>query len=171
MEKAIETFIKLLFPKYEQSSCSRFTKLFQELTENQVFCEQKTIPNKNFDIDISKIQNGNEKRSTIIIKGIPSFFGAKNFYCLLQNFSNKINFFYIPSYISNQKEYMYAFVNLSHNKGIINIVNGLIALKNKYKLFCGFDFSYLEIYFSKTQGYKALKKKYKNELVSDFIIF
>ena len=65
---------------------------------------------------------------------------------------------------------MYAFVNLSNNKEIIDIVDGLNTLKNKFETYRGLDFRYLEIYFSKTQGYKALKKKYKNDYYNDFII-
>ena len=171
MQKEIEKYMELLFPKYKPSFYSRFTNLFQEITnKNKTFSEQEIISTKNFDIIISKIKNGDEKRGSIIIKSIPSLFGPKNFYDLLRNFTNKINFFFIPGYVWNQKEYMYAFVNVANNKEIINIVNGLTTIKNKYGSYYGFDLRYLEIYFSKTQGYKALKRKYKNECTSDFII-
>ena len=171
MEQEIAKCMKKVFPKYQPSSYSRFTKFFQEISNiNKTFSEQKVETGKNFEINISEIKNGNEKRSSIIIKCIPSLLGPKNFYNLLHNFSKKINFFYIPGYVSNQKQYMYAIINLSNNKGIINIVNGLTVIKNKYGFYCGFDFRHLEFYFCKTQGYKALSRKYKNELMNDFII-
>ena len=69
----------------------------------------------------------------------------------------------------NQKEYMYAIINLSNNKGIINIFNNLITMKNKFGTFLGHDLHNIEIYFSKTQGYRSLKRKYNNEYNS-FIV-
>ena len=171
MQQEIEKCLELSFPKFQPSSYSRFTKFFEEITnKNKIFYEQEIISNKSFDINISRIKNGVEKRGSIIIKSIPSLLGPKNFYDLLRNFTNKINFFFIPGYVWNQKEYMYAFVNVANNKEIINIVNGLTTIKNKYGSYYGFDLRYLEIYFSKTQGLKALKRKYKNECTSDFII-
>ena len=171
MQQEIQKYLKLLFPKYESSSYSRFIKLFQEIeNKNENVCEKQFLTNKSLNINISKIKNGEEKRTSIIIKYIPSLLGSKNFYDLLKTFTKRINFFYIPGYISDHKEYMYAFVNLSNNKEIIDIVDGLNTLKNKFETYRGLDFRYLEIYFSKTQGYKALKKKYKNDYYNDFII-
>ena len=171
MEKVIENNIRLLFPKYKPAPYSRFTKFFQEIDNlNNSFCGHKVTSNKNYDINIAEINKGDEKRKSIIIKCIPSLLGPKNFYNLLLNFSQKINFFYIPGYVSNQKQYMYAFVNVSNNKDIINIVNSLTAIKKNYGSYCGFDFRYIEIYFSKTQGYRALKKKYRSEHFNDFMI-
>ena len=111
-----------------------------------------------------------KKRSSIIIKFIPSLLGPVNFYFLLKNFSKKINYFYIPGRVSTNKKFMYAFVNVPNNKEIIRIVDGLTTIKNKYGFYRGFDFRYLEVYFSKTQGYKALHKKYKYKEINDFVI-
>ena len=171
MIQEIEEYIRFLFPKYKPSPYSRFTKFFQEITNlNKKFCNSKLILSKSYDINISEIKNGHEKRSSIIIKYIPSLLGPKKFYDLLKRFSKKINFFYIPGFISSQKQYMYAFVNVCNNKEIISIVNQLTLIKNKHWSYCGFDLRYLEIYFSKTQGYKALKKKCKIEHLNDFMI-
>ena len=171
MQEEIEKCIKMIFPKYRPSSYSRFKDCFQEIENtDKPFCEEKTILDKRFDINISEIKNGHEKRSSIIIKCIPSLLGPVNFYFLLKNFSSRINFFYIPGYVLTNKKFMYAFVNVPNNKEIINIVEGLTEIKNKYGFYCGFDFRYLEIYFSKPQGYKALYKKYKKKEKNDFVI-
>ena len=171
MQQEIEECIKKIFPKYQPSSYSRFTDCFQEIeNEDRPLCEEKTILDKRFDINISEIKKGHERRSSIIIKCIPSSLGPVNFYFLLQNFSKKMNYFFIPGYVSTSKKFMYAFVNVACNKEIISIVEGLTTIKNKYGFYCGFDFRYLEIYFSKTQGYKALHKKYKTKEVNDFVI-
>ena len=94
MQQEIQKYMKLLFPKYESSSYSRFTKLFQEIEDkNENTCEKNFLANKSLNINISKIKNGDEKRTSIIIKYIPSLLGSKNFYDLLKTFSKSINFF------------------------------------------------------------------------------
>ena len=54
---------------------------------------------------------------------------------------------------------MYAFVNLANYKSIISLFIGLSDLRNKYKNIYGFDFTQIEVYYSKTQGLKSLMKK------------
>ena len=49
MQKEIEKYMELLFPKYKPSFYSRFTNLFQEITnKNKTFSEQEIISTKNF---------------------------------------------------------------------------------------------------------------------------
>ena len=45
-------------------------------------------------INLDKILNDKETRTSIIIKEIPVSFGPKNFYELLSIFSNEIKFFF-----------------------------------------------------------------------------
>ena len=168
MHQEIEKKIRFLFPKYKPASYSRFSKFFKEIANiDKSFSE--IINDKIYNINISEIKNGNEKRRSIFIRHIPSLLGPENFYDLLRSFTQKINFFFIPGYISSQKKYMYAFVNVSNSKEIINIVTNLTKIKNNYEFYHGFDFRYIEIYFSKTQGYRALQRKYKNEYPNDFL--
>ena len=155
---------------------SRFTELFKSLTtaENQkekninsspIDNDQKTKNEEKLEIVPYKIRKGQDKRSTIIIKGIPSFLNANEVYFLVKQFYNKINFFYIPSYIQNQKQYMYAFINVKNYKGIINIYNGIMKLKHQYPNSMGVNFSQLELFYSRTQGKSALINKYTREII------
>ena len=169
-----DSILDKYFCNCKKPSVSRFTELFQTLTteENQkeknIFSstidnDKKSKNEEKLEIIPYKIKKGQDKRSTIIIKGIPSFLTANEVYILVNQFYNKINFFYIPSYIQNQKEYMYAFVNVNNYKGIINIYNGFMKLKQQYTNCFGSIFSKVELFYSKTQGKSALINKYMNE--------
>ena len=193
MLESAQKNLELFFPHYRSPSQSRFIKLFAELTNNtfyymykemdksnannqfkeqneKVFEDENSKENDQYQIIISKIKSGNEKRTSIIIKGIPSSFGCQNFYQLIKQFYKNVNFFYIPGYVCTQKEYMYAFVNVANSKGIINIYNGLKKIRDCFSQYSGYDMTKVEVYFSKAQGYKSLKRKYTNEYFNNFLV-
>ena len=166
MSDIIEINLQKLFPKFSSPISSRFSELFREISETN-----KTESPKKYLIFPKKIINGTEKRTSIIIKGIPSAFGCQNFYELLTNFCSDIKFFYIPAYAANKWKYIYAFVTIGRRKGVLNIFEGLTLMKEKYKTFKGFDFSKIEIYFCKSQNIIGLTKKCQNKVNQDnFII-
>ena len=169
-----DSILNKYFYNCKTPSISRFTELFKSLTtaENQkekntisstIDNDKKTKNEEKLEIVPYKIRKGLDKRSTIIIKGIPSFLNANEVYFLVKQFYNKINFFYIPSYIQNQKEYMYAFINVNNYKGIINIYNGFMKLKQQYTNCLGSIFSKVELFYSKTQGKSALINRYTDK--------
>ena len=172
---SIDSVLRKLFSNGKKPPISRFTELFQSLaiTENQkekdmnspsTVNNNKEIKNENNSvIDPNKIRKGQDKRSSIIIKGIPSFLNPEDIYFLVKQFYNNVNFFYIPPYIQKQKQYMYAFVNVTHYKGIIHIYNGFMKLKQEYSNNSGLDFSQIELLYSKTQGKSALINRYTDK--------
>ena len=174
MEKILFIFTKKLFPHFSTPTCSRFSGLFSELSENDpnsnsdqlinIFSEElEENPNiEKYVINPEKILNGIEKRNSVIIKGIPSAFGARNFYELLVKFGEKINFFFIPGFAINKWEYIYAFVTIRRKKGVLNIFKELNRIRDK-KYFKGFNFSKIEIYFCKSRIIIGLTKKYQKE--------
>ena len=181
METYIQEYIKKLFPSFSSPIYSRFSQLFREISETTKL-KNKTFhkdSKKDFDdnnlgkylIIPNKIINGVEKRTSIIIKGIPSAFGVQNFYELLTKFCKDIDFFYVPGYAVNKWQYIYAFANLGHRKGVLDIFEGLTIMRDKYKTYQGFDFSKIEVYFCKSQNINGLIKKYQTEVnQSNFLL-
>ena len=127
--------LKLFFPHCRSSLHSRFIKFFEELTNNTLICinketnktnlidkphegiennleDENSKENDQYKIIIPYLKNGNGKRTSIIIKGIPSSFGCQKLYHLIKQFYKNVNFFYIPGYVCIKKEYMYDFVNV-----------------------------------------------------------
>ena len=123
-------------------------------------------------INPKKIIDGIEKRTSIIIKGIPADFGVLNFFGLLTKFCKKIKFFYVPGFAIAKWKYIYAFVTIGHRMGVLDIFEALTLMRDKFKIYNGFDFSKIEIYFCKTQNIINLTKKYKKEVnLKNFIIY
>ena len=175
MEKELQLHLKKLFPHFSSPLYSRFSILFNELskiniTQSKNLSKTKLIIEKeNQDLEKyriypEKLLNGTEKRTSIIIKEIPSAFGALNFYNLLTKFCNQINCFFIPGYAIEKKEYLHAFVTTGHRKGVLDIYEGFTLLRDKFKSFKGYDFSKIEIYFCKSQYRTDLMKKCHNEM-------
>ena len=182
-EKILNLYTHELFPCFSTPEISRFSNLFLELSDNESDSDsdqfmknyseelQKNQKLERYMINPKKILNGSEKRSSIIIKGIPSAFGARNFYEFLTKFCKDINFFYIPGFAINKWKYIYAFATIGSRKGVLNIFEGLTLMKEKYKTFKGFDFSKIEIYFCKSQNIIGLTKRCQNEVSqNNFII-
>ena len=181
MEQTLCLYTHKLFPQFSTPAYSRFSTLFSELSEKDFDSElikrknsedlEECINIEKYRINPKTILNGIEKRNSIIIKGIPNSFGARNFYELLVKFCKDISFFYIPGFAINKWKYIYAFATIGSRKGVLNIYEGLTLIKEKYKTFKGFDFSKIEIYFCKSQNIIGLtKKNQKKNNKKNFII-
>ena len=184
-ERILCAYTHRLFPQFNTPAFSRFASLFSELLEREIDTESERLAKifpkeieedeqllERYRINPKKIINGFEKRSSVIIKGIPADFGALNFYELLTKFCKEIKFFYIPGFAIAKWKYVYAFVTIGRRKGVLNIFEGLNMMKEKYKTFKGFDFSKIEVYFCKSQNIIGLTKKYQNEEnQNNFIIY
>ena len=173
MEKDLYLYTHKLFPRFSTPTSSRFSELFSELSENDSDSDSDRLKRiysneleedpdiERYRINPKKILDGIERRSSIIIKGIPAEFGAQNFYELLTKFCKDIKFFYIPGFAITKWKYIYAFATVGRRKGVLSIFEGLALMKNKYKTFKGFNFSNIEIYFCKSQNIIGLTKKYR----------
>ena len=174
MEVLLRFYLQNIFPRFSSPLSSRFSVLFCELSKINLTKQQnlaKVRPkNEKVNQDLEKyriypqkILNGLENRTSIIIKEIPTAFGALNFYKLLTKFSNQIKFFYIPDFAVAKWEYIYAFVTFDHTKGVLDIYEGLTLMKEKFKTFKGYDFSKIEIYFCKYQNKTGFSKNSHKE--------
>lgn len=188
-ETYLHSYLNKLFPRYTRPESSRFSHLFVETDgksqlkiknpKESLFIDSEEENEEKMDevnlekylICPEKILNGEERRTSIIIKGIPCAFGCKNFYHLLKMFCKDINFFYVPGFAIVKWKYIYAFATIGNRRGVLNIYEGLNSIKEKYKSFKGFDFSKIEIYFSKSQNINALNKKFKKDgILNNFVI-
>ena len=169
MEIFLQLNLQKLFPNFNSPLSSRFSKLFYELSkinlpqsENLPKTDQKKVKEnqdlENFIINPEKILKGDETRTSIIIKQIPAAFGPLNFYELLSKFSDQIEFFYVPDFEIAKWKYIYAFVTVSNQKGVLDIYKGLTLLRDVFKTFKGYNFSKIEVYFCRSQNRTSLMK-------------
>lgn len=174
MIEPYQNLLNLFFTKFNTPTCSRFTNFFKSITKNKTLNNKEKIETqeskiKNYRISENSIKNGIDKRTSIIIKGIPVSFGCINFYKLLKEFCSNINFFYIPYYIFKKEKYMYAIINVKNSKSILNIYQCLNIIKKKFKNM-NYYFGNINIFYCKTQGYYSLKKKYTDENLNIFLV-
>lgn len=158
MDASVKKTLDKIFPQFSSPSKSRFLEIFEKSssTYNQINTINK---NKSFDIDINNIVFGIDQRTSVIIKGFPSEMSIQAVYYVLSCFCNDIDYFYIPINIKENKKYMYSFVNVSNYLSIIQLNTCIYKLKNKKFFYHGYDFSQLEIHYSKAQGTDELSKK------------
>ena len=149
MRTKYEILLKLLFPQYSHPIQSRFIKTFHIINNNK-------INNKNyisFSISLEKIENAEDKRTSIIIKNIPNSINKDYINEILLGVGN-INFLYLPYDKINKKNLGFAFVNMVNYKSIIHLYNRLKEYKfNNIELK-----KPIEICYSKIQGKNNLIK-------------
>ena len=145
-----EILLKFLFPQYSQPCESRFLKSFNKTRNKKNKNETETNLYK---ISLDKIMNGEDKRTTIIIKNIPNNITKENINEILYGVGN-FNFLYLPYDKYKKKNLGFAFVNMINYRSIIYLFNKLtnnkfetIEMKNN-----------IEICYSKIQGKVSLRK-------------
>jgi len=112
-----------LFPKFSHPKEGRFLKFFYFLNKKK---KNKTF--NNFTIYYEKIENGDDKRTTVIIKNIPNYITKENFSNILEGIGN-INYLYLPYNKNSNQNLGFALVNLVNYKNIINLCNKLLEYK------------------------------------------
>ena len=112
-----------LFPKFSHPKEGRFLKFFYFLNKKK---KNKTF--NNFTIYYEKIENGDDKRTTVIIKNIPHYITKENFCNILEGVGN-INYLYLPYNKNTNQNLGFAFVNVVNYKNIINLCNRLLKYK------------------------------------------
>ena len=137
-----------LFPKFNQPKESRF-KIFFSSIQN---VSEKAKTN-NYSISFEKIESGEDKRTTVLIKNIPNFISKDIFLKVLEGTGN-INYLYLPFNKFTCKNLGYAFVNVVNYKNIINLCNRLL----KYKFDKIEDGKPIQINYYRVQGRTNLSK-------------
>jgi protein phosphatase 1 regulatory subunit 42 len=131
---------------------SRFTNFFSYIKRSN------KIKNYKYNsISFEKIENGEDKRTTVLIKNIPNSITKELFYGILDGVGN-INYLYLPFNKQTNKNLGFAFVNMINYKNIINL----------YKRLTNYKFKEIEkpieICYYKIQGRINLSKMFSKHL-------
>ena len=153
MKTQTDILMEFIFPRYNKVNYSGFISDFSEKFEKRrnSFRSKK----KSFSISLEKIENGEDKRTSVMIKNLPSSITKEDFKTILGDVGN-INYVYLPFDKKNNKYLGFAFVNVVNSKTLIQIYNKLYGKKlDNYQMKKN-----IEICYSKVQG--------KNELIQMF---
>ena len=153
MKTQTDIIIELLFPRYVKVNHSRFISFFSDISEKKrnILKPKK----KSLNISIEKIENSEDKRTSVMIKNLPSSITKEHFKDILGDVGN-INYMYLPYDKKNNKFLGFAFVNVVNYKTLIQIHKKLYGKKlDNYRMTKN-----IEICYSKVQG--------KNELIQMF---
>ncbi len=146
-----QKILDLIFPCFEKPQESRFNKFFEE--NGNKYVEYKT-----FKLNGYKINTGEDKRTSIIIKNIPKNMTKNQFQIILENIAN-INYLYIPLFTLTRDNLRCAFVNVVNSRSIIDIYLKLRRMNFKYDN----SNTKIEISYSNLQGRKALIENFREE--------
>ena len=150
-----QIILDLYFPHFHSPPCSRFESLFIFLNKNDSNIKKKNIIS--YTIFPERIMQGEDKRTSLIIKNIPKNVRKKEIRNLIEKYGN-INFLSI-SKDKNFENFVIAYLNVINYKSIVPIYMGL--RKHTFDYF-GNKIN-IEIYYSKVQGKEELKKVFKND--------
>ena len=155
MDLRDKILIDLYFPQFASPPSSRFESLFIFLNKNDLIAKKKNIVS--YTILPDRVMQGEDKRTTLIIKNIPKNVIKKEIRSLIEKYGN-INFLAV-SKDKNIENCIVAYLNVINYKSIVPIFMGLRKQSFSY---LGKTFN-IEIYYSKVQGKDELKKIFNYE--------
>ena len=153
--------LSLYYPHFYSPINSRFESFFHSLKKKEkkannsnkkIFKSKKIFP--------EKIARNEEKRTSLLIKGIPDCYSYNDIYNYITKFGN-INYFYISKKIKNNKSTLTAFINVINYKSIIPLFMNLRNLKINN----GGNAEKIKIAYSKVQGKQKLKQYIKKNVI------
>ena len=125
---------------------------------------QKDLP-EDFEVDIERINSGQDTRTTLMIRNIPNKYAQKNLLKLLDlQFKDKYDFFYLPIDYKNKCNVGYAFMNFGSNhykEGIVSLFK--IFDEKKWEKFNSEKIC--KISYARLQGQDALLDHFKSSSV------
>ena len=146
----------LYFPQFKSHNNSRFESFFQTI-KNDVISLDEGDPQNSKKICPDKIISNEDKRTSLIIKGIPTDLTKKEIRNLIEKYGN-INYLYVIKN-NNKKEQLssIAYINVINFRTIIPLFMNLrnISFYRNGKLYK------LKMMYSSAQGKKQLKQYIK----------
>ena len=153
----LRIILLLYFPQFSSPNNSRFESFFLSKFKEKNALNKK-IKNSKI-IFPEKIARNEDKRTSIIIKGIPNDLPKNEFKNYLDKFGN-INYFYITKETKNKrKNTSIAFINVINYKSIIPLFMDLRNLNQKSNS----DINNFEISYANIQGKTQLKEYVENK--------
>ena len=150
-----QTLLSLYFPQFKSKNCSRFESFFQTIQKNYISSNNE-IQFQSKIIYPEKIVSNEDKRTSIMIRGIPSNISKKEIRNLIERYGN-INYLYIVKEKNTEIKSSVAYVNVINYKTIIPMY---MNLRNFHFNMDGNVYN-LKIMYSSAQGKKHLKQYIK----------
>ena len=147
--------LKLYFPQFKSPLTSRFQNFFISLNKTENI--QEKYKEFSYTIFPDKIMQGEDKRTSIVIKNIPKNMKKKDIRSMVEKYGN-INFL-VLSKKEKKENYIKAYLNVINYKSIVPIYMNLRKVKFKYKE----KILNIQIIYSEIQGKIELKKIFNNE--------
>ena len=144
--------LRLYFPNFESPSSSRFESLFLSLRKCDLYKKNNYT---SFIIYPERVIQGEDKRTTLIIKNIPKIIKKREVRSMIEKYGN-INFLGLVQ-DTNFENYIVAYLNVINYKSVVPIFMGL--RKQTFNYFN--RIIQIEILYSKIQGKEELKKIFK----------
>ena len=153
----------LYFPQFKSPSTSRFESFFETIQKKDVPNKKKIKKSKT--IYPEKIVRNEDKRTSLLIKGIPSDIPKKDIRSLIEKYGN-LNYLYITKDLKSNKEKStsVAFVNVINYKTIIPL---FMNLRN-YKFNNNGQLYDIKIMYSPVQGKSQLKQYVKHKYFCEY---
>jgi hypothetical protein len=163
-----------LFPNLSHPSQSRFHEFFKKLKELNKIQEnsdkkknhnsyKKSKKNK-MELNLYKIQNGIDKRTSLMIKNIPKGIDEIDVIKWLQQLAN-LNYIFVPKDEFNNKILGFAFINVCNYMDILELLKRL-SIEESYNEIINDNFinnrKKIEVVYSHKQGLKSLTKSFGN---------
>ena len=163
-----------LFPNLSHPSQSRFHEFFKKLKELNNIQENNDkkrnhtsyMKNKKniMELNLYKIQNGMDKRTSLMIKNIPKGIAEINVIKWLQQLAN-MNYIFVPKDEFSNKILGFAFINVCNYMDILELLKRL-AIAETYNNINNNNFinnrKKIEVIYSHKQGLKSLTKSFGN---------
>ena len=148
----------LYFPQFKSRNTSRFEAFFESIQKKEEKSKKKKINNSKV-ICPEKIVRNEDKRTSIIIKGIPTDMPKKEVRALIEKYGN-LNYLYITKDLNSdgEKETSIAFINVINYKTIIPL---FMNMRN-YQFNCNGEMYNIKLMYASVQGKKQLKQYIKN---------
>ena len=157
MKNTIEQILLFLyFPQFKSQNCSRFESFFQTIQANDISLMEGNLQRSKM-IYPEKIIRNEDKRTSLIIRGIPTDLTKKEIRNLIEKYGN-INYLYVTKTIKRKEQLSsIAYINVINYRTIIPLFMNLrnVSFIRDGKLYK------LKIMYSAAQGKKQLKQYIK----------
>jgi RNA recognition motif-containing protein len=157
MKNTIEQILLFLyFPQFKSQNCSRFESFFQTIQANDISLMEGNLQRSKM-IYPEKIIRNEDKRTSLIIRGIPTDLTKKEIRNLIEKYGN-INYLYVTKTIKSKEQLSsIAYINVINYRTIIPLFMNLrnVSFIRDGKLYK------LKIMYSAAQGKKQLKQYIK----------
>ena len=157
-----------LYPRLSHPSQSRFHEFFKKLKElnlqeknekklNKI--QYKKNKKKIMELNTYKIQNGIDKRTSLMIKNIPKEADETDVVKWLLQLA-KLNYIFVPKDEFSNKILGFAFINVCNYIDILELLNKLSIFKNNINNTFNINRKKIEVIYSHKQGLKSLTKSF-----------